>query len=143
MLKRLIRNIRRKPKHVRDNIALMLALVITSGVFSVWLYNAPARFTSIDDKQAQTGTTEEKAGFADLFSNIGKQFASIREVVVTSVASTTMGTTTTNSELLQSVTDLGESNFGFTEPPLPSAREVRIVTIKATTSATTSASEGS
>ncbi len=142
MLKRLIKNIRQKPKYVRDNIALMIAFVITSGIFSVWLYNAPARYAEIDNRQGQVSVLkEDKVGFAGVFSNIGKQFASIKEAVITNVASTSVGTSTVGSDLLQSITVPEEPNFGFVQPDKPTAREVRIVTVKSSTSATSSASE--
>jgi len=69
MVKRLLRSIRQKPKGVRDQIALVIAIAFTGSIFTVWLITAPARFSS-DAQQAQT-PEGESTGFADIFDGFG------------------------------------------------------------------------
>ncbi|MCB9812054.1 hypothetical protein H6778_00125 [Candidatus Nomurabacteria bacterium] len=77
MLKRLIRQIRQKPKGVRDNIALGTAGVFTFLVFTVWLYHAPSRFTSEASLSRDDGT----AGFTQIFDTLQEQVANVKESV--------------------------------------------------------------
>ncbi len=139
MIKGWIRKIRQKPKHVRDNIALLLALIFTSGVTAVWLYNAPARYSAIGEKYAETEDAEKSPGFANIFSGVGEQFASLKEVF------SSMATTTDNSEATGSVQVEASSTDANTmgldekkEEQKPPAKEIRVVVVDSATSTPTS-----
>ncbi len=75
MIKRLIRNIRRKPKAVRDHIAFGVAGVFTAGVAFIWMYHLP--FHQIDQTTEVTSITKE-SGFLSIFDDFKEQFAAVR-----------------------------------------------------------------
>ncbi len=68
MIKHLLKNIRKKPKAVRDNIAMGIAGTFTALVFSFWLYNVPEKFSAIQEN-------DNESSFFSLFSNIKEQAA--------------------------------------------------------------------
>lgn len=70
MIKRLLRSIRQKPKGVRDQVAMVIAVVVTGTVFTVWLVNAPARLASYNSNT--TNAESESTGFADIFEGFGE-----------------------------------------------------------------------
>jgi hypothetical protein len=74
MIKRLIRNIRQKPKAIKDNIALGIAGVFTAIVGSFWLYNFPTTHSLQIATEA-----DETAGFSGLFSDFKDQMATLKE----------------------------------------------------------------
>lgn len=74
MIKRLLRNLRQKPKIVRDNIALGIASTFTFIVGSFWLYN----FSAIHGVNTASETKNTPA-FSGLFSDFKDQIATIKE----------------------------------------------------------------
>lgn len=74
MIKRLLRNLRQKPKAVRDNIALGIAGVFTFIVGSFWLYNFPATHSLSTALEA-----DDDPAFSGLFSDFKEQVATIKE----------------------------------------------------------------
>jgi hypothetical protein len=74
MIKRLIRNIRQKPKAVKNNIALGIAGVFTAVVSSFWLYNFPTTHSLKITTEA-----DNMAGFSGLFSDFKDQVATLKE----------------------------------------------------------------
>jgi len=75
MLKKIIKNIRQKPKAVRDNIALGIAGVFTAMIVMVWAIDMPARYSEIQQNQAD----DESTSFFNLFSNFKEQLATAEE----------------------------------------------------------------
>lgn len=82
MIKRLVKNIRQKPKSSRDNIALSIAVMVTVFVVAVWLYHAPARYSAIEEKHESVGEHEAKPGFSTFFDSIKDQVDDVKETVV-------------------------------------------------------------
>ncbi|NCT01882.1 hypothetical protein GW766_01345 [Candidatus Parcubacteria bacterium] len=78
MIKRLLRNIRQKPKAVRDNIALGVAGVFTAAVFSVWAYNFPSKVASLAS-ESPANVAEDAVGFTDFFTDIRDQLATLKK----------------------------------------------------------------
>lgn len=143
MLRRLIRNIRQKPKPVRDHIALGVAGIFTALIFTVWLYHTPAKFSSVAEDQKPA---EDTSGFADLFGRMKDQWASVKESVPTEaeISSETEeqipvvmpvieATTSTSSAPTMSVaatSSASEESVATTSAP----RAIRIVTVSSASS---------
>lgn len=72
MLKRLIRGLRRKPKIVRDNIALGMAAGVTFLVFTVWVYHMPSRMEAISERHAED---ESQPIFSQLVDGVKGAFS--------------------------------------------------------------------
>lgn len=69
MFGHLVRNLRRKPKAVRNNIALAVSGTVTVIVFAAWLVVTPEKVDSVAERaQASTGA------FSGLFNQIKEQF---------------------------------------------------------------------
>lgn len=85
MIKHLLRNLRQQPKGTRDNVALGIAVAVTSVVAMGWLYGFPMK-THI---QTEVITGEEKPGFTALFSDIKNQLAGIGDIVTEQEISST------------------------------------------------------
>jgi len=144
MIRRLIRNIRSKPKPVRDNIAMVIAGVFTFAVFSVWMYHSPARFVSLS---GDSTLTPDESGFSGFFDQVSGQFASLKEAVsAPDEAATTseveivkpdMSTTSTAPVFDFSTAGNRQSDSEDTR------REVRIITtsVSSSTAATSTKSE--
>lgn len=81
MIKRLLKSIRQKPKHSRDNIAFSLAALFSGLIFVVWLYNAPVRHTVIEERYVNTEESDSTSSFSSFFSNFRDQMASIKDSV--------------------------------------------------------------
>ena len=79
MVKRLIRNMRKKPKSTRDSIAFGSAALFAFMVFSVWAYNTPDRLATVttDSTRSTTNEVAGNAGFSSLFSDLREQVASV------------------------------------------------------------------
>ncbi|MCA9355395.1 hypothetical protein KC865_02480 [Candidatus Kaiserbacteria bacterium] len=158
MIKRLIRAIRRKPKGVRDNIALSIAGSFTAVVFMVWLYHMPARNAALVELQ----NDDSSPGFFKMFQGVEGQISAVKEAVKGEAepvsegtlrnaerkienepafygfieASSSVATTTTStySGTTSDATDSSTSSVGINEtkttPTVVSPpREVRIVTV--------------
>ncbi len=90
MLKQILKNIRKKPKSVRDNIAMSIAGGFTALVAIIWLYNLPTWYSEIEKKHSNN---KEAPGFSDLFGDFKEQFANPKksetDLVENQVESTT------------------------------------------------------
>lgn len=79
MIKGLIRNIRRKSKQSRDNMALTIAFTVTGIIFINWLYHWSDRLEAVEEKHSneQVEYEEKEASFTELFKGIGDQFKDV------------------------------------------------------------------
>lgn len=75
MFKKIIKNIRQKPKAARDNIALGIAGVFTAMIAIVWIIDMPARYDKIEQKHAN----DESPSFFSLFTDFKDQLATAKE----------------------------------------------------------------
>jgi hypothetical protein len=105
MVKRLIRTIRQKPKGTRDGVAFGLALVFSLFVFTVWIFNTPARMNAIEESYTVNKEVRE-SGFGSLFFGIKEQFA-------TAINSVRIPTTTSETELV----DVSQKSTSSTRTP--------------------------
>jgi len=155
MIKRLIRNIRQKPKSTRDAIALGGSAVFSLLILTIWIYNTPSRMAAIESSY-ETGGESEGSSFGSLFSGIKDQFAS-------AIDSIDLATSTDEAEMEEDV-QVREFNRDLVMPNIqndievtgaasstssvdetesdnspvksdPSPREVRIITTQSTSSA--------
>jgi hypothetical protein len=92
MLKKLIRNIRQKPKGARDGVAFGVAMIFSLMVFSLWAFNTPARMAAIQEPYANNSKEDSNSSFGSLFGGIKEQFA-------TAIESVQVPTTTSETEL--------------------------------------------
>jgi hypothetical protein len=76
VIRRLLKNLRQKPKATRDSIAFSVAGSFTAIIFVVWLYQLPSRIDQM--KSEHEGG---QSGFAQLFTSIKDQFGTGEEVV--------------------------------------------------------------
>ncbi len=100
MIKRLLRNIRQKPKVVRDNIALGIAGMFTAIVFSIWVYHFPSKIAALTDS-TQSDKGEGSPAFTDFFGEIKDQIATLNEAtdgnpVDSATSSVDLATSTSN-----------------------------------------------
>ncbi len=158
MLKRFLRDVRQKPKGVRDNIALASAAIFTALVFSVWLYHFPSK---VETLVAREEAAKDDPAFTSFFSGMKEQLANLQgakeeAVVVTTeeevgssyqdpFASTVAATSSLDSFLFATSTPTSSSTTVVATtsqeavPVLINApREIRIITVSASTTATTS-----
>lgn len=109
MIKRLLRNLRQKPKAIRDNIALSIAGIFTAVVGSFWLYNFPATHSL-----EATVEADDAASFSNLFSDFKDQVASLKEATQEEAGQQAMGTL--DSSVSRERTDIKEF-----DPPVSNA----------------------
>lgn len=153
MIKRILRNLRMKPKSVRNNIALGIAGTFTALVFSVWLYHFPNKITSLTEF-SQSNKNENTAEFTDFFGQVKDQIATLNEATGDEVAATTTSVanendwrkeytvatssvelfTTASTTMLASSTLLQEeiSSSTVAATSTPTIRPIRIVTTSST-----------
>ena len=79
MLRRLIRSIRRQPKPVRDQLALISAGVFTAVVAFVWVYHVPTKFAALNEQRQMTAHDTEGPSFSQLFGGMREQVAAVRD----------------------------------------------------------------
>lgn len=113
MLKSLIISIRRKPKVVRDQAALVIAGGFTFIIFAIWIFSVPGRFTNVENTQS-----------AEIFS-------SIREEIVTETSALSEATNE-----LQEIIDAETASASIATPQQPAA-----LAASASTTITTNAAE--
>ncbi len=75
MLKNLLISLRKKPKVMRNNVALGVSAVFTAFVVMFWAYSAPGQIISSDEKSV----SETSSDFFQIFDNIKDQFATIKK----------------------------------------------------------------
>ncbi|MBP6881182.1 MAG: hypothetical protein KBC35_01000 [Candidatus Pacebacteria bacterium] len=88
MIKRLIKNLRQKPKSTRDAVALGLASVFTAMVTLVWFYNSPAKMPALGEmvvKEEKPAFSGFFSGFKDQLASVGQSVESVKEASTTNV----------------------------------------------------------
>ena len=80
MVFKILDHIRSKPKHVREQYALGIAIFCTMAIGGVWSLSLPARFVS-DSQMAAVGSTTTPAPFSNLFTQLKAQFTSFKKGV--------------------------------------------------------------
>lgn len=132
MIKSLLISLRQKPRHVRNQIALLVAGGFTLIVALVWLTQIPAQFR---DTAPQEQGVDTFSVFMDSLSTQVKLMKEMSDVLpdtealnVEPVATEPMVTTY-------------EVSATTTETAQPTAREVRIVTTSETTSSSSTIAE--
>jgi len=128
MIRSTLIKIRRKPKYVRDNIALGIAGTFTAAVFAVWFLNTPTEFLQKGAAVAE----ESPRAFSTFFQQIGKQFASVKESLPDPTPTTTPAAAIATS-LAAEPTVASSSEASASS----SAREVMIVSMSSSTATTT------
>ena len=83
MIKSLIIKLRRKPKVVRENLALTGAGIFTFLVFSVWAFTVPDRFLGNENTQSASMFSTLKEEISDDAPNLSEITSEFREVVAT------------------------------------------------------------
>lgn len=130
MIKRLIRAVRRKPKAVRDQYALWIAVVFTAAVLTVWYANLPDRFGSM--------MTPEPVEVIEQPDSIGDVLGGIREELET--LNETLATATTSQQSASTSAGTDATGLTTSSTPIvttPGAQEVRIATFTAARATTT------
>ena len=93
MLKELILKARRKPKHVRDNIAFGIAGSITAAICLVWLVVMPGQLA-----KKTTSVNDDHKVFSTFFNQLKDQVAGVKESMPDVQATTTAATVTASEE---------------------------------------------
>jgi len=101
MLKRAIRNIRRKPKAVRDQYALWVAVIFTAIIIIIWFATVSSRFASVTDTSPEDAAVpvQEPESFTDMIGGLREEIqnisqASSSQTDITQAAATTTWTPT-------------------------------------------------
>jgi hypothetical protein len=141
MLKELILKARKKPKHVRDNIAFGIAGGFTAAICLVWLVVMPGRLA-----KETTSVNDNHKIFSTFFNQFKDQVASVKNSLPdTHATNTPVVVASTSKE--NSMTELTASSSGWSlssstikEKSIP--KEVPIMIISnGSSSASTSATE--
>ncbi len=88
MLFKFLDNVRSKPKHVRDQYALGIAVFCTLAIGGVWSLSLPARFAGESNVAALASTTNA-VPFANFFTQLKNQFSGMKEAINELPAATT------------------------------------------------------
>jgi hypothetical protein len=80
MLFTFLDTVRSKPKHIRDQYALGMAVICTLVIGGVWSLSLPARFAG-ESQVAALASTTNAAPFANFFTQLKNQFSGITEVI--------------------------------------------------------------
>ena len=133
-MKNLIIKIRKKPKEVKNKIAFTVASVFTFIVFSFWAYNLPIKNNAGTISQNPDVATKEEGVFSGFFDGLSDQIATVKESVKELESEAELNLpSSTPTEILNDTVKTYRSSSTVTSST-SSAREVRIVTIKSTTS---------
>ena len=98
MLFKILDNIRSKPKYVRDQYALGIAVFCTVAIGGVWSLSLPSRFAG-DSQVAALASTTNAAPFTNFFTQLKHQFAGIKDGIKNvPVATTTKQTSASSTE---------------------------------------------
>ena len=129
MLGRLIRSVRQKPKHIRDQYALWTAVTVTGLVVVVWMFGLGERM----NPDVTANQPESEGIFSSFFNEAGGRLSDVTESIsdVTQPEETAVEVpvSTTTSQPLDM-----EAIFATGTPAtVPPARAVRIATTTAST----------
>jgi hypothetical protein len=125
-------SLRKKPKHVRENIAFGAATTLTAAVFVVWLFSAKG--ITAPQKLA---TNETPKAFGMFLDQLQEQVATVKEAISTSTAASSATTppsvsVATSSQFISTTTTPQKATTSRTV-----GREVLIVPISHTGSTST------
>lgn len=140
-MRKLIAKIRKKPNEVKDRIALGVASVFTLIVFSFWFYNITS--TGGSEFNSDTEEVSQNGIFSNLVGDLSEQVANVKESFHEATAGVdSLKTASSATEILnEAVRDYRESSTTETVKNNPEEKEVRIVTIKSTTSTSSQETE--
>ena len=97
MLFKILDHIRSKPKHVREQYALSIAIFCTMAIGGVWTLSLPARFAG-ESQMAALASSTTAAPFSNFFTQLKQQFTSVKKGIdELKVASTTAPLTAASS----------------------------------------------
>mgnify|MGYP000989577454 CR=1 FL=1 len=99
MIRNIIKSIRNKPEHVRDNIALVSSFVFALMIGGVWLWHVPAKISSV--ASGITADGEERSFFSvfkDITSELGNLKSTVEEIKTDLSAEETGTASTSESE---------------------------------------------
>ncbi len=97
MLFKFLDHIRSKPKHVREQYALGIAIFCTLVIGGVWSLSLPARFAG-ETQLAALGSSTSPAPFSNFFTQLKQQFTSVKKGIdELTVASSTAPLTAASS----------------------------------------------
>lgn len=85
MIFQILDNLRSKPKHVRDQYALGIAVFCTLAIGGVWTLSLPARFAPQSQVAALASTTTA-APFSNFITQLKNQFVSVKSAIDVGVA---------------------------------------------------------
>lgn len=137
MIKKFLIQLRQQPKHIRDNVALIIAGSFTALVGVVWAYQIPNSFKNIEIDQEASPT----GAFSSIFDEIQKETDELKALIPEEVGEEAVPTTTDKLFAVESLpnpatTTSSDIDVTPTESPIP--REVRIVTTSSSGTPTTS-----
>ena len=110
MLKKVIRNIRQRPKGTRDGFAFGFAFTFSLMIFAVWAFNLPTKIAAIEESYSIREGEDVGSSFGGIFSGMKEQFANVVESVQVA--------TSTNNEVMPVSTRASSS------VKIPSVQEV-------------------
>ena len=129
-------NLRKKPKHMRDNVAFAVSGGFTALVFAVWFFGGVGSSTL-------AGASDSPHFFQTLFGQFGKQVASIKESIPKPKEAPEVATTTAKSfpESAPAATDSVWSSASGTISSSSAPRQIMIVTTSSTPATTSTSGE--
>lgn len=80
MLFKILDNLRSKPKHIREQYALGIAVASTLLIGGVWTLSLPARFAG-ENQVAALASTTNAAPFSNFFSQLKHQFSGVKKTI--------------------------------------------------------------
>ncbi len=90
MLFKILDRIRSKPKHIREQYALGIAIFCTMAIGGVWSLSLPARFAG-ESQMAAVASSTNAAPFSNFFTQLKQQFTSVKKgIEELKVASSTL-----------------------------------------------------
>lgn len=131
MIRKWLIEARKKPKHVRDNIAMVGASSVTAAIFVVWLFTAPGQL-----EKEQQKTAEQPQAFSTFFGQIKEQVASVRGSLPEVPA-----TTSESAQGAPVVLDASSTHWALSSSTVEEKRiekEVPIIVVPTASSAATS-----
>ena len=134
MVGRLFRSIKRKPRAVRDQYALGIAVAVTSVVIVLWVWQLPERF---DETAADVTVPADVGAFGGLLGEFKDRLSTVRDDIDAVVA-----TSTPQADIVVATSTLSSTSATTTSittasstPPVPVGRPIRIATTSASTTA--------
>jgi len=142
MLFKILDNIRSKPKPVRDQYALGIAVFCTLAIGGVWSLSLPSRFGDVQ-QVASLASSTNAAPFTNFFTQLKNQFSGVKEALdefpkATTTPQSTASTTEAALEL--KLTDENKDQLNGTTTP--SGSKIKFGTGASTTNNGSDGGEG-